>query len=61
MKKKNRVAVLIYLISLIFLAVIIYVIPSVTGMLQSTDVLEYGNLTESDRQTKKRSADRFFY
>lgn len=50
MKKKTKVLIFIYLISVIALAVVIYLVPSVTGWLTPTEVIEYGNLTDTDRQ-----------
>lgn len=50
MKKKTKLLIFIYLIIVISLAIIIYVVPSVTGWLTPTVVLEYGNLTDTDRQ-----------
>lgn len=50
MSKKTRVVILIYLLIMIGLAVVIYVIPSVTGMLTPTELIQYGELKETDRQ-----------
>ncbi|MBE6030994.1 MAG: hypothetical protein E7225_05300 [Clostridiales bacterium] len=50
MKKRSKIIIFIYLILVICLAVVIYVVPKVTGILTSTVVIDYGNLSETDRQ-----------
>ena len=51
MSRKAKAVIYIYIFVMVCLAVIIYVVPSVTGMLTSTLVITYGNLTETDTAT----------
>lgn len=51
MSRKLKAVIYIYILVMICLAVIIYAVPSVTGMLTPTVVLPYGNLTETDEAT----------
>jgi len=45
MSRKTKAVIYIYIFVMVCLAVIIYVVPSVTGMLTPTEILPYGNLT----------------
>ncbi len=51
MSRKTKAVIYIYIFVMVCLAVIIYVVPSVTGMLTPTEILPYGNLTETDTAT----------
>ena len=51
MSRKAKAVIYIYIFVMVCLAVVIYVVPSVTGMLTSTLVITYGNLTETDTAT----------
>ncbi|MDR3242701.1 MAG: hypothetical protein LBT34_02080 [Clostridiales Family XIII bacterium] len=51
MKKKNKIAVFLFVFSLVGLYVVIYVIPGVTDSLRRTTVLEFGHLPVSDTVT----------
>ncbi len=51
MSKKTKAVIFIYGFVFVCLAVIIYVVPSVTGMLTPTELLTYGSLTETDKAT----------
>lgn len=51
MTKKNRKPIYIFILALVILYVVIYIIPKVTGIFETTEVLEAGTLQVSEETT----------
>lgn len=61
MAKKNRKYVCIFILILIALYIIIYVIPSVTGALETTEILEAGSLQGTEETVCYFVRDEYVY
>ncbi len=51
MKKIRKSPIVLFMLALILLYVIIYIVPSVTGALVSSYIVEYGELKVADEVT----------
>lgn len=49
MARKKKVTIYIFILLLIVLYIVIYLVPSLTGVLQKTEILQYGTLQVTDQ------------
>ncbi|MEG1930084.1 MAG: HlyD family efflux transporter periplasmic adaptor subunit [Anaerovorax sp.] len=59
--KKKRLGVTVFFIAAVALFAAIYVVPSITGILQKTEIIEYGGLQVTDKVTCYFVREEFVY